>query len=149
MSLIRDEDRCYRITEILTVVSCFSHCYHRSVVVLRVCSTMLYAFVCTVALFHHFAVFGSVRCKHLRVHALPYQPLPVERRVLSKAASRQISERQKQSVASERRSLNDDIGRPTPKATRIFCKSTSLCVFDAVFAKSCKTIQKCYCTGRG
>ena len=91
MSLISDEDHYCHITEILPVVSSLSFFYYRSVLVLCVCRTVLCVFVCTVAPPHNFVVFGSVHCKHLCRRALLYEPVPIERRVLSKSGSQQIS----------------------------------------------------------
>ena len=44
MSLIRDEDRCCPIMGIFTFVSFLSFCYHRSILVLHTCSSVLRAF---------------------------------------------------------------------------------------------------------
>ena len=93
MSLIRDEDRCCYITNILIIVSCLSlFVTIVLLLVLCVCSTALHVIVCPLLSSHHFMVARSVRCKHLRVRALLYEYVPVKRSILSKAA------RQKQNL---------------------------------------------------
>ena len=44
MSLSRDKDRCYPIMGIFTFVSFLSFCYHRSILLLHACSSVLRAF---------------------------------------------------------------------------------------------------------
>ena len=124
MSLIRDEDRCCHINRILTFVSFLSLivtivCW----LVLCVCSTVLSEFLCPFPRPHHFVVAGIVchTCMSVRTFLCKY--VIVERRVLNRAASQQISARQKQSAASERRSRHDDVRRQSVKATTKWCRS--------------------------
>ena len=117
MGLIRDEDNFCRIIGILPVLSSLSFCYHRFVLVLRICNTVLCVFVYTVALPHHFVVFGSVFCKHLCIRTSLHELVPYERRILSKATSQQIFARQKQPTASKQWSRHDGIKRQSLKDT--------------------------------
>ena len=114
MSLIRDEDRCCHITGILTLVSSLSPfvtivCW----LVLCVCSTVLSEFLCPLPRPHHFVVAGIVCHTCLSVRTFLCKFITVERCILNRAASQQISARQKQSAASERRSRHDDVRRPS------------------------------------
>ena len=101
MSLIRDEDRCYSIIGIFTIVSCFSLCYPRFVSG----ATRLQPLCCAYCEFRCSALPLSVRwvCAPLvsecERHSATF--VSVERRVSNKAASQQISARQKQPTASE------------------------------------------------
>ena len=85
--------------------------------VLCVCSTVLSEFLCPLLRPHHFVVAGIVCHTCLSVHTFLCKFITVERRVLNRAASQQISARQKQSAASERRSRHDDVRRPSLEAS--------------------------------
>ena len=111
MSLVRDKDRCCHIIGILYVVSSLSFCYHRLLLALCVFSTMLSAFLCPLPRSHHFVIAGLVCHTCLSVRTFLCKFITVERRVLNRAASQQISARQKQSAASKRRSRHDDVRR--------------------------------------
>ena len=117
MSLIRYEDRCCRIIGILSVVSSLSFCYHRLLLVLCVCSTVLSAFLCPLPHPHHFAVAGLVCHMCLSVCTLQCKFTTIKRRILNRAASQQIFARRKQSAASERQSRHDGVKRQSLKAT--------------------------------
>ena len=123
MSLIRDEDCRYRIIGILFVVSSLSFCYHRLLLVLCVFSTVCYAFLCPLLCPHHFLVAGLVCHTCLSVYTFLCKFITIEHRVLNRAASQQISVKQKQSAASERQSRHDDVRRPGVKATTNWFRS--------------------------
>ena len=65
--------------------------------------------VSSVAPLHHFAVAGSVHIRVLSVCAILQTFVPVKRRVSNKATSQQISVREKQPVANERRNQHNDV----------------------------------------
>ena len=113
MSLNRDEDRCYCIIGILPIVSSLSFVTIVCWLVLCVCSTVLSEFLCPLPRPHHFVVAGIVCHTCLSVRTFLCKFITVERRILNRAASQQISARQKQSAASERRSRHDDVRRPS------------------------------------
>ena len=120
MSLIRDEDRYYSITGIITIVFCLSLCYHRLLLVLCVCSVVMCAIVCLLHRPHRFVVAWPVRYKRLYIHAFLYKPISIVCRVSNRAARQQVSARQDHSAASERLSRYNDVGRPSLKATIIY-----------------------------
>ena len=99
MSLIRDEDRCCCINRIFAIVSSLFG-YHRLLVVLCVCSTVLCAFLCPLLRPHHFVFAGLVSHTRLSVHSILCNSITVECRILNKVVSQQISARRKQSTAS-------------------------------------------------
>ena len=113
MSLIRDKDRCCRISGIISVVSLSIFVTIVCWLVLCVCSTVLSEFLCPLPRPHHFVVAGIVCHTCLSGRTFLCKFITVERRVLNRAASQQISARQKQSAASERRSRHDDVRRPS------------------------------------
>ena len=86
---------------------------------LCVCSTGLSDFLCPLLRPHHFVVAGIVCYTCLSVHTFLCKSITVERRVLNRAASQQISARQKQSAASERRSRHDDVRRRSVAASSL------------------------------
>ena len=117
MSLITEEDRCYRINGILFVVSSLSFCYHCLLLVLCVFSTVLSAFPCPLPRPHHFVIAGLVCHMCLSVRLTLCKFIAVERCILNRVASQQICARRKQSAAKERWSQHDGIIRQSAKAT--------------------------------
>ena len=91
--------------------------------VLRVCSTVLSEFLCPLPRPHHFVVAGIVCHTCLSVCAILCKFITVERRVLNRAAGQQISARQKQSAASERRGRHDDVTRPSLEVSTTWFRS--------------------------
>ena len=89
--------------------------------VLCVCNTVLSEFLCPLLRPQRFVVAGLVSHTCLSVRTFLCKFITVERRVLIRAASQQISAKQKQSAASERRSQHDDVRRPILKATTGSC----------------------------
>ena len=75
MSLIRDEDRCCRIIGIFTFVSFLSFCYHRSILVLHACSSVLCAFCESCCSASPLCGRGPVCSEYLCVHTLLYEPI--------------------------------------------------------------------------
>ena len=78
---------------------------------------MLCAFLCPLLRPHHFVVAGLVCHTCLSVHGFLRKFITVERRVLNRVASQQISARRRQSAASERQSRHDGVRKPSLKAT--------------------------------
>ena len=75
MSLIRDEDRCCPIMGIFTFVSFLSFCYHRSILVLHACSSVLRAFCESCCSASPLRGRGSVCSEYLCVRTLLYEPI--------------------------------------------------------------------------
>ena len=75
MSLIRDEDRCCRIIGIFTFVSFLSFCYHRLILVLHACSSVLCAFCESCCSASPLRGRGPVCSEYLCVHTLLYEPI--------------------------------------------------------------------------
>ena len=75
MSLIRDEDRCCPIMGIFTFVSFLSFYYHRSILVLHACSSVLCAFCESCCSASPLRGRGPVCSEYLCVHTLLYEPI--------------------------------------------------------------------------
>ena len=75
MSLIRDEDRCCPIIGIFTFVSFLSFCYHRSILVLHACSSVLCAFCESCCSASPLRGRRPVCSEHLCVRILLYEPV--------------------------------------------------------------------------
>ena len=75
MSLIRDKDRCCPIMGIFTFVSFLSFCYHRSILVLHACSSMLCAFCESCCSASPLRGRGPVCSEYLCVRTLLYEPI--------------------------------------------------------------------------
>ena len=120
MSLIRDEDCCCRISGIISIVSFSLFLTIVCWLVLCVCSIVLSEFLCPLPRPHHFVVVGLVCHTCLSVHTFLCKFTTVERRILNRATSQQISARLKQLVASERRSQHDDIRRPSLEVLTLY-----------------------------
>ena len=116
MSLIGDEDHCCRIIGIMSIVYSLSFYYHRLLLVLCVCSTVLSALLCPLPRPHHFVVTALVCHTCLSVCTFLCKFIIVEHRILNRGASQQIFARRKQSAACERWSRHDNIRRPSLKA---------------------------------
>ena len=84
---------------------------------LCVFSTMRCAFLCLLIRPHHFVVARVVCRTCLSVHAFLCKFITVERRILNRVASQQISPRRKQSAARERQTQHGDVRRLSLKAT--------------------------------
>ena len=80
---------------------------------LCVCSTALSEFLCPLLRPHHFVVAGIVCHTCLSARTFLCKFVTVKRGILNRAASQQISARQKQSAANERRSQHDNVRRPS------------------------------------
>ena len=101
ISLIRDKDRCYSIIGILYMVSSLSFCYHCLLLVLCVCSIVLYAILYPLFRPHHFVVVGRLCHTCLSVRTILCKFITIEHCILNRVTSQQISTRQKQSSASQ------------------------------------------------
>ena len=75
MSLIRDEDRYCPIMGIFTFVSFLSFCYHRSILVLHACTSVLCAFCAFRCSASPLGGRGPVHSEHLCLRALLYEPV--------------------------------------------------------------------------
>ena len=75
MSLIRDEDHCCPIMGIFTFVSFLSFCYHRSILVLHACSSVLCAFCESCCSVSPLRGRGRVCSEYLCVRTLLYEPI--------------------------------------------------------------------------
>ena len=111
MSLIRDEDHCCYVIGIFALVSYLSHYYHRSFLVLCICSTVLWAIVRLLLRPHCFVAVGPVHYTYSCIRVTLYELIPIIHYISDRVASQQVFARWKHSVASERWSRHNSVKR--------------------------------------
>ena len=114
MSLIRDEDRCCPIMGIFTFVSFLSFCYHRSILVLYACSSVLRAFCESCCSASPLCGRGSVCSNYLCVLTLLYEP--ISRRSLHFEQSCKSAVSREQETTCSRRTTKPKLQRRTTKS---------------------------------